>query len=298
MLPLVLLAACSRESPEQSASGTGYTGAADMAAPPPPAAPSPAEAPTSGHGARAEALMVKAQQGIAGGPVLPGVPPAGAMLIRTGSASIEVREVDDGIAKVRQLAASLGGHVANTSVQTGRDQTPSATLELKIPANRFDQAVSGLEPLGRLEAVNVNAQDVGEEYVDVQARTANAKRLEERLVALLAARTGRLEDVLAIERELARIRAEIERFEARLRYLDTHVAMSTLVVTVHEPHPVLGVPRSPIGEAFRDAWRNFVGLVAWTIAAMGVLIPLGAVIGVGAWVARGIIRRKATATAT
>ena len=60
---------------------------------------------------------------------------------------------------------------------------------------------------------------------------ATARRLEERLVALLATRTGRLEDVLAVERELARVREESERDQGRLRYLGRCVATSSLSVT-------------------------------------------------------------------
>lgn len=217
---------------------------------------------------------------------------AQSMIVRTGDASVEVRELAPAIARVRQLATSLGGYVANTSVQGGRDQVPTATLELKLPAARFDQAVNGLQPLGRVESVNVNAQDVGEEFVDVTARVANARRLEERLVTLLATRTGRLEDVLAVERELARVREEIERYSGRLRYLETRVALSTLVVTVHEPHPVLGRTHSPIAEAFRDAWRNFVGFVAWIIAASGIIVPLLALAAAAVWGARTLVRRR------
>ena len=137
---------------------------------------------------------------------------APSMLIRTGAASIEVERLDPAIIKVRQLAAQLGGYVANSSIAGGRDQIRSATLELKIPAARYDQAVSGLGGIGRVESVNTNVEDVGEEYVDLSARVTNAKRLEERLVGLLATRTGKLEDVLAVERELARVREEIERY--------------------------------------------------------------------------------------
>lgn len=214
------------------------------------------------------------------------------MIIRTGDASVEVRELAPAIARVRQLATGLGGFVANTSVQGGRDQVPTATLELKLPAARFDQAVNGLQPLGRVESVNVSAQDVGEEFVDVTARVANARRLEERLLTLLATRTGKLEDVLAVERELARVREEIERYSGRLRFLESRVAMSTLVVTIHEPHPVLGRTDSPIAEAFRDAWRNFVGFVAWIIAASGVVVPLLALAAAVAWGARAAMRRR------
>ena len=148
------------------------------------------------------------------------------MLIRTGDASIEVDSLEAAVAAVRQLASRAGGWVANTSYSGGRHQMREATLQLRIPANRFDEAQRGLDSIGTVEWMNVSAQDVGEEYVDLGARVANSRRLEARLVELLARRTGKLEDVLAVERELARVREEIERTEGRLRYLRTRVATS------------------------------------------------------------------------
>ena len=211
---------------------------------------------------------------------------APAMIIRTGNATLEVQQLDPAVARVRVLAQQMGGFVANSSMQGGREQVRSATLELKIPAQRFDDAISGLNPVGKVEAVNVSAEDVGEEFVDVSARVANAKRLEDRLVRLLATQTGRLQDVLSVERELARIREEIERYEGRIRYLQTRVSVSTLVVNLHEPFPIIaGAPgQNPIVDAFRQAWRNFVGFVAWAIAASGIFIPFLAIVLL-AWLA-------------
>ncbi|MGH7664187.1 MAG: DUF4349 domain-containing protein [Gemmatimonadaceae bacterium] len=205
---------------------------------------------------------------------------APAMIIRTGSVSVEVDSLEPAVAQVQALAIRLGGWVANTSMQTGQEQLRSATLELKIPAARFNDAVTGLRPIGELESVDVVAQDVGEEYVDITARVENARRLEERLINLLARRTGDLEDVLAVERELARVRGEIERYEGRMRYLRSRASVSTLSVTVHEPPPIVGpyASSNPIAEAFRQAWRNFVGFVAAIIASLGILIPLGAIV--------------------
>jgi len=213
---------------------------------------------------------------------------ADAMLVRSGAASVEVDSVDAAAARVRALATQLGGFVASTSLAAGRAQVRSATLEVKVPAARFDALVSGLAPLGRVETVNVTAEDVGEEFVDVAAREANGRRLESRLVDLLAQRAGRLGDVLAVERELARVREEIERYEGRLRFLRAHAATSTLAVTVHERPPLVGdsPAASPIGDAVRQAWRNFVGLVAWLIAASGVLVPLGIIALLGWRIAR------------
>jgi hypothetical protein len=206
------------------------------------------------------------------------------MLIRTGHAFIEVEKVDPAVIKIRQLAVQVGGYITNSSISGGRDQIRQATLELKIPSAQYDQAVGSLSTIGKVETVTSNAQDVGEEFVDVTARVTNARRLEERLISLLANRTGKLDEVLRVERELARVREEIERYEGRLRYLTSRVSMSTLSITVHEPSPILGSNpgENPIAAALRRAWRNFVALLAGVIASLGVVIPL-ALVGYAGW---------------
>jgi hypothetical protein len=206
------------------------------------------------------------------------------IVIRTGQTSIEVDSLERAVAQVRLLAGRVGGFVANTTMQIGRGQLRAATLEVKLPADRFDDGLGGLASLGKLESVNVNAEDVGEEFTDVTARMMNARRLETRLIELLATRTGKLKDVLDVEQELARVREEIERYEGRLRYLRAHAAMSTLTIYVHEPLPVVGHPGSSVmGEAFKQAWRNFVALMAACIRSLGVVIPLAVLVAL-AWV--------------
>jgi uncharacterized protein DUF4349 len=197
------------------------------------------------------------------------------MIIRSGTASIRIDSLEPALASVRGLAARVGGYVANTAVQAGTAQYRQATLEVKVPAARFDDLVAGLQPLGKVESVNVTADDVGEEFVDVTARVTNSRRLESRLIDLLGTRTGRLQDVLAVERELARVREEVERYEGRLRYLRSRAAMSTLAITIHEPVPVVGDPGSNVlVRAFERAWRNFMELTAGFIASLGVLVPI------------------------
>lgn len=201
--------------------------------------------------------------------------PIPSLIIRNGTVTLEVDSIEPAMTAVQNLAARLGGTVGNASMSSAEYQRRSATIELKIPAARFDSALAGLEPIGTVESVSSSAEDVGEEFVDVSARVANARRLEDRLIALLATRAGKLEEVLAVERELARVREEIERYTGRIRYLQSRVATSTLTVTLHEPAPL--VRTSPgdnvLMNAFRDAWRNFVGFVAGFIALLGVIVP-------------------------
>ena len=225
-------------------------------------------------------------------PVSP--PDVATMVIRTAGVSIEVDSLEPALAHVRALAAEHGGYVANTDIATGKNQLRNATLELKIPAARFDAALTGLSPIGKLESVSIEAEDVGEQFVDVTARMENARRLERRLIDLLATRTGKLKDVLDVERELARVREEIERYDGRIRYLRAHTALSTLSVSVHEPVPiVVTAGRSPIGEAFRQAWRNFVALLAIAVQSLGIVIPLGALAFV-VWIVAKRVRRVET----
>ena len=240
-------------------------------------APRPADADrgTAGFAASPAAKVEPAEETAVGRPA---ALPTAAMVIRTGNAGLEVDALDPGIARLRQLATRLGGYVANVSVQSGKDQVRQASLELKVPAERFDELSGGLEPLGRVEFLNVTAEDVGEEFVDLTARAANARRLESRLLELLGTRTGRLQDVLSVERELARVREDIERIDGRLRYLQTRASLSTLVVAIHEPFPIVGdhPGRNIVLEALRQAWRNFVGVLAASIASLGYLVPVAA----------------------
>jgi hypothetical protein len=208
---------------------------------------------------------------------------AALMIIRIGHASVEVTALDVALADLQALALRTGGYVANTQFTGGKEQHRSASLEIRMPAERFDDAISGLRGIGTLETLQVSAEDVGEEYTDITARVANARRMEQRLIELLATRTGKLADVLTVEGELARVREQIERYEGRLRFLKQRTSMSRVTVSLHEPVPLVSQSAGPILAAFRQAWRNFVELVALAIGLSGVVIPVAAVLAGGWW---------------
>lgn len=212
------------------------------------------------------------------------IPSPAGMVIRNGAVSILVDSIEPAIDRVRAIATRYGGYVGGVGISAGEHQVRSATLELKIPSAKFDSAMTGLPALGKVEHSSVSAEDVGEEFVDISARVANAKRLEERLITLLATKTGKLEDVLRVERELARVREEIERHEGRIRYLTTRVAMSTIHANVHEKPPVIAAHPGDniLMKAFINMWRNFVRLLVVGIELMGLVIPVAA-LALGAW---------------
>ncbi|MFN0177949.1 MAG: DUF4349 domain-containing protein [Gemmatimonadales bacterium] len=256
----------------------------DAAAPADEASSQPGRA-ISTEDAPAPALAARSE-GAEGRPGQPDRMPT-QMIIRTGAVSIEVDSVEVAVRQVAELATRSGGFVANSSIQTGENDPRTAMIEIRVPADRYDGTLDGLRAVGEVKSASTNTQDVGEEFVDVTARVTNAKKLEDRLLTLLATRTGKLEDVLSVERELARVREEIERFEGRLRYLTTKVSMSTIAVTVFEPGPLVGQPgENVILDALRQSWRNFVGVIASAIAMAGGLLPILVLAVAGVWLAR------------
>ena len=83
-----------------------------------------------------------------GAPLPPASDPAGAMLVRNGQATLEVRHLDDAVTKIRQTAQQFGGFVANTALRNGKDEQPSASLELRVPTAQFDALLGALRSLG------------------------------------------------------------------------------------------------------------------------------------------------------
>ncbi len=204
----------------------------------------------------------------------------GTMLIRTATIALRVDSLERAIAHARALAEQLGGTVGAVEVNTGIESQRTASLELRVPSARFDEALTGVSPLGTVEHSASGAEDVGEEYVDMAARIANGHRIEERLIGLFATRTGKLSDVLLLERELARVRGEIEQAEGRRRYLGRRAATSSITLAMHEPLPIIAHDPAdhPIHDALGTMWHNFTGLVAFSVASLGYVLPLGLVL--------------------
>lgn len=312
-------AACGDKASTEMASTSAVANAVgqDAAAPSPPtvvsaaAAESPREeramrdgmtatGAVAGRMAGASARFAGRTDLVLGSGALPSAPDmSGAMLIRQGEAALEVRSIDDGVAKLRQTAAQFGGFVANTTLRNGRDEQRGATLEVRVPAGQFEALVGALGSLGKVESVTASAQDVGEEYVDLGARAGNARRMEARLIEMLASRTGKLSEVLTVEQELTRVREEIERYEARLRFLEKRATMSTLSVSMHEPRGLMDNPRQgPLAEAVGLAWRRTVSVVAWCVASLGVIVPLAFLAALGVALVRRLRTPRLDASAS
>ncbi|MBV9946359.1 MAG: DUF4349 domain-containing protein, partial [Myxococcales bacterium] len=143
-----------------------------------------------------------------------------AMLIYTANLTLAVFQVEAGLDAVERIARDTGGYLSNRQ---------DNAITIRVPRDRFDDAVSRVEGLGDVTHRDIRAQDVTDEYVDLEARLKNAYLMRSRLGELLA--RASVKEALDIERELGRVTEEIERMERRLKLLRSDIAFSTITAT-------------------------------------------------------------------
>jgi len=194
------------DADERVAQAPQAPGMPGRAAPPPPtAAPMPAEPPNSGGGSGV-ATQPKAL--------------AGPLLIYTAHVHLAVFEAAQAIDRAERLAKEAGGYLVR------RDDR---TITVRVPAAGFHGLLDRMLTLGDVLHRNVSVRDVTEEFYDVQIRIRNAELVRERLEQLLA-RAQKVEEALAVERELERVAGEGERLKGRLKLLSELLAFSTITL--------------------------------------------------------------------
>jgi hypothetical protein len=241
------------------------------------------------------------------GPGLQGTPdresapvPGERKLVRRGDITIEVRSVPEALAALGRIIGSAGGHMANQSERHNEYGGRGASITCRVPADQLDSTVLAVTALGLRRSLTLNAEDITTAYFDVGVRIKTQSELERQLVALLARPTNKLSDLLEIERELARVREEIDRLEGRTRLWDNQVALSSLAITLEEPAPVVagtgGGLRRTLGQSFGAAAENFVLALAAIIVATGSVLPAIVLVGAGGLAVRRWWRRRAPAS--
>ena len=172
------------------------------------------------------------------------------MLIWTAHVTVEVWKVAKAVAEATAVAERHGGYVERKS-DSGED---SASLTLRIPVKAFKDSLASIEALGTVTDRSVEAEDVTEQYVDVEARLKNKAVLRDRLKQLLEKATA-VTDVLAIETELNRVQGDLDSMEARLKALRGKVDYATVRLGLRR-RPILG----PLGYALKGLWWGAVKL--------------------------------------
>jgi hypothetical protein len=142
-------------------------------------------------------------------------------------------------ARLELLATASGGFIADAYLVGAAGQPRQGEWKVRVPSGRFDDLLAGVKKLAEVRTARTTSDDVSAEFYDVEARIRNHQQEEARLLRLLDDRTAKLEEVLSVEREVSRVRGEVEQMQARLRVLTNLTDLATITVRLEEAHGYL-----------------------------------------------------------
>jgi Domain of unknown function (DUF4349) len=210
----------------------------------------------------------------------------------TATLSVEVKD-SDAVSRAAQdaldLTRSLGGYVVNSSVVTGEQGT--ASLTVRVPVARVQDAIAGLSALGRIVSQQVTVDDLQEQLDQLQRQRASLVEQITRITARLESEDLDAQTTAALEARRRALRSELRAVRSQIAGTNAEARMSTIQLTVVTPDSSGAVvPGSRIDRTVDEA----LNVLAWEgVVALGMLIVLApfALVGLAVWLGRRLYRR-------
>ena len=214
------------------------------------------------------------------------------MIARSVALTVQVKDFAASRAAVDAIVTRFQGYPATLTANTPEGSARTLQASLRIPAPQLAAALAELKRLGRVQNESQSGEEVTQQHADLVARLKNSRETEERLQAILQQRTGKIEDVLQVEEEIARVRGEIESMEAKQQALEHRVAFATVDLQLTEEYKEpLTAPDDSTGNRLRNAfvsgWRNaagfLLGIVLCAAESGPTLLILAVLFALPAW---------------
>jgi hypothetical protein len=222
------------------------------------------------------------------------------MIARTVSLTIQVKDFAASRASLDAIVVRHGGYAAQLTVNTQEGAPRSIQGSLRIPAPELAAAIAELRALGRVETEAQSGEEVTQQHSDLVARLKNSREEEERLRAILQERTGKIEDVLEVEEQIAAVREEIERMEAEQAALEHRVTFASVDLRLTEEYKAqLDSPDSSASTRLHNAFVAGLGNAGGTVLGIVLffeeygpaMLIWAAILGLPAWLAWRRYRR-------
>jgi hypothetical protein len=213
-------------------------------------------------------------------------------IIYTGAMSVRVKNVTAAASQVTGIAQVAGGFIGSDDRDRGSG-SDTATMQLRVPADKFGSVVDQLSRLGAEESRKISTEDVTEQTVDLDARIAVQQARVDSGRKLLASAKS-LADLVMLEKEVATRESDLASLQAKKRHLADLVALSTISVTLlneQAPAPKPKESRHGFLGGLAGGWHALLASLKVVLTVIGALLPWALVIGVPAWAVYQLVRR-------
>jgi anti-sigma factor RsiW len=155
-------------------------------------------------------------------------------LLRNATVELEIVSFDNAVQKITAFANEGHGYVATTDSEKQANGKLRGQVVVKILPEDLDRFLQEIRSLGELKNQTLGTEDVTKAYFDTDARLKNAHVMEQRLIDMLKTKTGKVSDLLQVEKELGRVGEEIEKMQGDLKYWDSQVQFATVTISLAE----------------------------------------------------------------
>jgi hypothetical protein len=174
-------------------------------------------------------------------------------IIRNATITMQVEDMEAALDQLRGLATAKGGYVLQENT-TQQGERPNGVMVLQVPAGQYESTITGIRQLAfKVDRQESTAQDVTEEFIDLQSEINNFKVTEEGLQKLID-KAQKLDEILALQKELTSVRGEIEKRQGRLNFIDNRTAFSTITVNL-SLKALPAVAAAPRESLFNETWQ-------------------------------------------
>jgi hypothetical protein len=201
----------------------------------PSAAAAAAAAPAPADAGAADKSGSTGTAGSGAGEAVNAVPaPDQALIVKTGSMVLDVKDIDTALVRAQAAVAAVGGYVSGSD-RAGQGDQQVASVTYRIPAAGWDRALDGVRAVGtRVEKEQTGAVEVTGQVMDLGARISNLNVTEAALQAIMAKAT-KISDVLDVQQQLTNVQGQIEQLTTQKQHLEQQAALSTLTVVFQVP---------------------------------------------------------------
>ncbi len=155
-------------------------------------------------------------------------------LIRNASVELEIVGFDAAVQKITAFANEDRGYVATTSSEKQENGKLKGQIVVKVLPENLDRFLQKLRGLGELKNQTLGTEDITKAYFDTDARLKNARVMEQRLIDMLKKKSDDINDLLQVEKELGRVREQIEQMQGELKFWDSQVQFATVTISLAE----------------------------------------------------------------
>src|SRR5262245_46105915 len=155
-------------------------------------------------------------------------------LVRNAAIELEIISFDEAVQKINAHANEEHGYLATSSSEKQANGKLRGEVIVKVMPENLDRFLQKLRGLGELKNQTLETEDVTKAYFDTDARLKNARVMEQRLIEMLKTKTGKVADLLQVEKELGRVREDIEKMQGELKYWDSQVQFATVTISLAE----------------------------------------------------------------